>query len=60
MAVVCVMRDEATYGVVNVTLGRRAISIDGSPRGYWHGTLLNIQKVGLRHLARHRQAWVCY
>ena len=54
------MRDEATYGVVNVTLGRRAISIDGSPQGYWHGTLLNIQKVGLRHLGRHRQAWVCY
>ena len=49
------MRDEASYGVVNVTLGRRAISIDGSPQGYGHGTLLNIQKVGrLRHLGRHR------
>ena len=49
------MRDEASYGVVNVTLGRRAISIDGSPQGYGHGTLLNIQKVGrLRQLGRHR------
>ena len=51
------MRDEASYGVANVTLDHRAapISIDGSPPGYGHGTLLNIQKVGrLRHHGRHR------
>jgi hypothetical protein len=51
------MRDEASYGVANVTLDHRAapISIDGSPPGHGHGTLLNIQKVGrLRHHGRHR------